>query len=1169
MGLRTNMSSVIAVCLAIACTTAYLTGCGDTNNLALESEFRNPPHESRPMTWWHWVNGNVSKEGITADMEAMKRAGLKGCLAFNVDLNLPQGPAIFMQPQWLELVDHTVTEAGRLGLEFGVHNCDGWSQAGGPWITPDKSMKVFTWTTTTVEGSRQFSERLEQPHALEDYYHDIAVIAFPTPSGGPVSGMNIYGNNTELPNLIDGNPETVANFQPSETIGHTIEFVYDAPVTVRSLAIGQYDRYQMTRTVPATLEASSDGTNFTPVSSLDLNWSYREYHEGAYTTGFAPVTAKIFRLHFQNELPMQLGEIVLSDAARVHYWEAQAGWVRKRGHGGEAQAFRNSPGPAHDLPVDNMYRINRDDIQVLRNQLGDDGRFTWDVPEGKWTIMRLGYTITGETNGPATEAGTGLECDKLDRTAVRYHFEQYLEKLLDRHDAESGKAFTIFEVDSWECGVQNWTEGLDADFQSETGYDLLTWIPLLTEGWIIDSYDSSKRMMWDWRRFLANRISEEYYGEVARFATERNMNSVVEASGRQMFMYDPIGYQRHSVTPMGEFWNAEGPGQGVRVDNRVAASTAHLTGKRYVASEAYTTQPSRADYTNHPFALKPLGDKALCDGVNQIIFHTFAHQPWTTVKPGMNMGHWGGQFHRNNTLWEPGREWIQYISRSQHMLQSGRFVADVLYYLGEDVPARLAGRDELIPPLPAGYDFDGCDFQALLDARVENGRIVLPSGMEYRVLLLPDVDYMRPHVAERIQQLGNEGAVIFGAPPVCSPSLQDGPDGDANLRTTVEDIWNSNTMGKGSVFQDMSFEQVFKALELPPDFTCQTNPGNAEILYIHRIIDNADAYFISNQQATTVQTLCRFRVTGKIPEIWDPVSGNITPLSVYTEDGHQTAVPVTLNPNGSVFIVFRKESQGRNLHEVRLNGSMIVSASATLPAPAQPLTMTYDAAGKPVAHISANGEYNFRTIDGETHNVTVSRAQTLLVIPGPWQVRFPPNLGAPEQITLDDLSPLHEHPEFGVRHFSGTASYSNTFTIPATLLANDVRAVLDLGDVKYLAEVIVNGASAGILWMPPFQTDITDLLVSGDNKLTIQVTNLWANRLIGDQHFPAIAEYKRGAPGVNISAEWPEWLLKGETVPSPRVAFAARSSHSKDDPLPPSGLIGPVQIQWMEILAIQ
>ena len=1136
---------------------------------SLDEAFRNPSAASRPMTWWHWMNGNVTKEGITADLAAMQRVGLRGCLAFNVNLDLPQGPAIFMQPRWLELVDHAVSEAKRLGLEFGVHNCDGWSQAGGPWISPEQSMKVLAWTTTTVEGARPFSEVLAAPRAVGGFYRDLAVIAYPTPDGETLGGASIRGDAPNLPRLIDGDLKTTLAFAPAGEAGHLLEFVYDQPITARSLTIGNFAPYKSSRQIEATLEVSADGTTFKPVTSFDLNWSTLYYPVKKVTVGFEPVTGRVFRLRFHNAWPIELGEVAFSDAARVHYWEAQAGWARQRQHGGETLAMRASPGPDNTLPVEASRRLDPKDVRVFRDRLDDQGRLTWDLPAGRWTLLRLGYTTTGKTNGPATDEGRGLECDKLDRATVRYHFEQYLGKLLDRYGSENGPAFGIFEVDSWESGLQNWTVGLDVDFQKATGYDLLTWMPLLTEGVIIDSYDHSRRMLWDWRRFLADRISEHYYGEIAKFADERQLQSVVEASGRQMFLYDPITYQRHSKIPMGEFWNAVRPryGGGVRVDNRVAASTAHLMGKRYVASEAYTTSPHLANWTNHPFLLKPLGDKAFCDGVNQIIFHTFAHQPWNQVRPGMTMGHWGGQFHRNNTWWEPGRAWIQYISRCQSLLQSGRFSADVLFYLGEEVPNRLAGRDELNPPLPAGYDFDGCDFQALLEARVEKGRIVLPSGMEYRLLLLPAATTMRPHVIDRLEQLLQDGAMILGAPPTSSPSLKDAENADALVRETAKRLWNTpdtdRVAGSGRIFRDRSFEQVFRALDLPPDFAYQSNLPDAEVLYLHRKKDAADFYFLSNQQSLTVQALCKFRVTGKVPELWDPVSGTITPLAVYREEGKQTVVPVTLDPNGSVFIVFRAPSNGKALHEVALNGTPVVSTShLTRTSAVRPQEMTRNATGTPTMYLAHNGEYSFRTASGKTLRHTTDQVPFPLPVAGPWRVTFPKKTGAPESIVLKNLQPLNAHSEFGVRHFSGTATYRTNFLVPQDRFREGVRTFLDLGEVQVMAEIAINGKPVGILWKPPFKIDISDSVKPGENDISIRVTNLWVNRLIGDAHFPESAKRKVLETGVRLIAQWPDWLLRGEEVPAPRIAFAARASYSKDDPLSPSGLVGPVQLTW-------
>ena len=726
----------------------------------------------------------------------------------------------------------------------------------------------------------------------------------------------------------------------------------------------------------------------------------------------------------------------------------------------------------------------------------------------------MGYTSTGQTNSPATDEGRGLEADKLDADAVRFHMGQFIGKLSERYGEKNLNSFEIFETDSWESGIQNWTEGLDIQFKESTGQDLLTWLPLIAEGVLVEGYEESDRLMWDWRRFLADEITENYFQVVADFADKYDLIYVSEASGRQMYMYDPIGYQRISPVPMGEFWVSKARGQWVRVDNRVAASAAHLTGRKWVASESYTSDPESSRWTQHPFTLKAEGDKAFTEGVNKFVFHTYAHQPYPELKPGFTMARWGMHNHSGNTWWDkPVEAWFKYLARCQYMLQEGRFHGDILAYLGEEVPARLGGREEFNPQIPPGYNYDGCDFQALLDARVEDGEIVLPSGMRYKVLLLPDKTRMRLEVAERIAELAGEGALVVSpAIPTGSPSLSEQGEPDRKVKEVVAQYWMGTVAGKGSpegkvIPAGNDLGKLLMEKGISPDFSYSSDE-TADVPFIHRIIGDYEVYFISNQEDYAVSINAVFRQKeGRFLTLWDPATGKKSlPREVNFPDPGNTGTVLDLDPCGSVFVVFSD-------HEV-------------------------DAEPVPV-----------HTREKE--------------IGGPWTLQFPEGRGAPTgAMVLDDLRDWTKHEDFGVRHFSGTASYTTTLDIEEENLSGPV--LLDLGEVREMAEVLVNGQAAEILWKPPFRTDITGLLKTGENKLEIRVTNLWANRLIGDAYYPEEDKWKNAA-GTMTMAEWPEWLVSGDARPeSRRIAWSTRKDYAKEDPLLPSGLLGPVALLFAE-----
>lgn len=1119
----------------------------------LDQVFQSPPDDAKPRTWWHWIDGNVTRHGITGDLEAMKRAGLGGFYLFSIGGFFPEGPLKFGEPAWYDLLDHTVHEAGRLGLVFGVHNCDGWSEAGGPWVTPETSMKELTHSSVDVEGPLRVEATLATPPMKEGFYRDIAVVAFPVPAGqrinGPDSGTRVDASISEARAklLCDGQLTQRAGF-PISPSGHWIEMALAEPRTLRTMIFRNVSGYTADEDFPVLIEASPDGKRWTPAARSTFSWDTAD-GEKPITVALGELSTRFLRISFTNRWAVQIGEIELTGAAKLHFAEAKAGWLRRRGHGGETENYLNYPGPDRHLKLPEANVVPSQRVVDLTSKLGPDGRLKWDAPAGHWRVLRVGYTSNGRYNKPAIPPGRGLECDKLDATVVRNHLEQYVGVLARRFGAATGKTFKIVETDSWECDVQNWTGGLEKRLKERTGIDIVPWLPLMLEGWIVDNADLSERMLWDWRRFLADQFRESFFNEVSRFLKERNLTYVSEGSGRQMYLYDPLGYQRAGDVPMGEFWLNTGPGQGVRVDNKVAASMAHIRGGRVVASESYTASAPFARWQNHPYSLKPLGDRAFCAGVNQFVFHTFAHQPYDVTGPGFSMAIWGLNCNRANTWWEPGRAWMSYLARCNFLLQEGRFAGDVLWFIGEDVPNRIGWRSELTPALPEGYDFDGCDAQALMEAKVQDGRIVLPGGTEYRVLLLANRTTLRPAALRKIVELAKAGATVVGPRPTQSPSLTDLGRGDGEVRQLAAELWGDcdggqikeHACGQGRVLWGLSFPEVFQRLNLAADFGYQAATSDAEVIYIHRRIADAEVYFVANQKPRFESITARFRVKDRQPEIWDPVTGRTTRPAVFRQTESGVELNLSLDPAGSMFVVFRDAPLARS--PVKVNAAEVdVEAAAN---------------GALVARVSRAGSFSVEFADGSKKTVTTDSLPVPLDISGPWNVKFPPGLGAPASATFDTLASWTGRPEKGIRYFSGTATYTKEFEVPADRLAANREAWLDLGDVQVIAEVRLNGQDLGILWKPPFRVNASAALKPGNNRLEIRVTNLWPNRMIGDEQLPDAMEWQPRRP---LPARWPDWLLEGKPRPDGRVTFCTRKVYGKDDPLLESGLIGPVRI---------
>jgi hypothetical protein len=1061
----------------------------------LAKGFQNPPDSAKPHTWWHWCNDNITKEGITADLEAMKRVGVGGAQIFNVDVGVPAGAVKFMTPQWREMMKHAVREADRLGIELCLHNCGGWSSSGGPWVEPQHAMLMVTTSETRVKGPTRFSDVLPQPPTRRSFYRDIATLAFRTPQG----------------NLRLENVQGKAAYQRADNI----------------------------------------------------------------------------------------------------------------------QPLGSATAPPESV-------IQREGIIDLTSRLEMSGRLTWDVPAGEWTILRIGYTPTGKDNHPATPEARGLEVDKLSREALDAFWGGMMATVIRDVGPLAGKSLNNALVDSYEVGSQNWTPRFREEFQRRRGYDLLPYLPVFT-GRVVDSPEISERFLWDVRRTIADLFADNYFGYFAELCHKNNLKFSTEPYGNGAF--EDITCGGRADIPMGEFWI----GGGARESCKLAASIAHVYGRKIVGAESFTATPEQGRWQQDPYAMKALGDLIYCMGVNRFIFHRYAHQPWMNVYPGMTMGQWGFHFERTNTWWEQGAAWLKYLARCQYLLQQGLFVGDVLYFVGEHAPISMP----LHPELKAnGYDYDGCSAEVIMRLTVKNGRLMLPDGMSYRALVLPNSEFMTPQLLRKIRELVQAGATVIGPKPKKSPSLSDYPKCDEEVQRLAEEVW-----GKGKVIESKSVEEVLAQRGVKPDF--EYSPKSAKLEFIHRVVGDTDIYFVSNQRARVETVDATFRVSGKAPELWHPDTGKIEKAPVWTEKQGRVTVPLRFEPAGSVFVVFRKSAAGAGvsasphfvavsyagaqspnasapkleirraiyeaidgagsadvtervkamvkdgtlslnannqtlggdptpLHlkrlrvEYLLDGkphTVIVNENEDLEIPPAPgkssefpvyeLTLTAD--GKAELKAWQPGVYEFKTASGKTRKVEVQNGAKPLAISGSWELRFPPNWGAPPKVTLDKLISWTEHSDPGVRYFSGTATYTKEFDIPKEMLSPRRAIYLDLGRVKNLCEVKLNGKDFGVLWKPPFRVDVTGVARAGKNHLEVRVTNLWVNRLIGDEQFPDDCEWQ----GKRLR-QFPQWFLEGKPRPSKeRLTFTTWKHWTKDSPLLESGLLGPVTVRAVERVNVQ
>ncbi|MBI4890620.1 MAG: discoidin domain-containing protein [Acidobacteria bacterium] len=1097
-----------AAVLLLAGVSAILGQAGGDPLLA---GFQNPPDSAKPRVWWHWMNGNITKDGIRADLEWMKRVGIGGFQNFDAALMTPQVVSkrlVYMTPEWKDAFRFTAQLADQLKLEMAIAGSPGWSESGGPWVKPGQAMKKFVWSETVVEGGRPFAGAVPRPPGVTgpfqniafasrgfgltepntapkpQYYADVAVVAFRLPeSEVPVSqltpAVTSSGGKFDLNQLTDGDVATAAAL-PMAPVGEKawIQFEFAKPQTVRALTLVLPSSGGRSFGRPAggsnqELEASGDGVRFRTVAVIPAAGMASK------TVAFEPTTAKYFRMSFKTPPPApaggfggfgggrapaaptahQISELVLHTGARVNRVEEKAAFAA-------ANELYSAATPA----AADSAAVTKSTVVDLTSKMRADGTLDWTPPAGKWMVLRLGYSLLGITNHPASPEATGLEVDKLNKAHVKSYEEQYLDQYQDTLGELMGKRGLQFMVlDSYEAGTQNWTDDMLAQFTKRRGYEPLPWLPVLT-GHVVESAAASDRFLWDFRKTIGELIAENHYDEIGEILHARGLRRYTESheSGRA-FIGDGMDAKKNADIPMSAMWTPR-PGQESErydADIRESASVAHIYGQNIVAAESLTAGTGAWSFS--PETLKPTADRELAMGLNRFVIHTSVHQPVNDKVPGLGLGPFGQWFTRHETWAEQAKPWTTYLARSSYMLQQGKFVADIAYYYGEDsnVTALFSANP---PAIPSGYNFDYVSSDVVLNKlTVNRGRLVTPSGMNYSLLYLDAHSrYMPLAVLRKIRDLVKAGAAVAGPKPLDTPSLSDDP---AEFRAIVGELWGSGKVKEASV------ADALVSANSSPDFEYNKPQSNTNLMFVHRKLADGDVYWVDNRNDRAEALEATFRVQGKAPEFWYPQTGQTAPAP-YTIAGGRTAVALHLDPHEAVFVVFRK--------------------AAATPSRA-PLKIT---------------------------------EQTLGAVEGAWDVAFQAGRGAPAKITLDRLASWSQSSDAGVKYFSGTATYTKTLQAANDWFGKGGHLWLDLGDVRNIAEVTVNGKPLGIVWKKPFRVDVTSVLKPGANQIVVKVTNLWVNRLIGDQQ-----------PGVEK-----------------KYTYTTQQFYRADSPLLPSGLIGPVQV---------
>ena len=1086
--------------LIVLCVLGSLASCQNAKvtKEKLYNAFQNPPSEAQPRVWWHWMNGNITKDGISKDLQWMKRSGIAGFMNFDAGMATPQivpERLIYMTPGWKDAFAFATSLADSLGLEMSVASAPGWSFTGGPWVKPKDGMKKLVWRELWVKGGTTFDATLPEPYkvigkyqniplhanAREDYYEDIAVLAYKLPEKEvPMSELKpkISSNagSFTLEQLTDGDLASSQPLHAGRNGVSWIQYQFRDLQTIKAVTVvdGRV-RSQWGAPVETSskyLAVSNNGINFSKVLDIPNSSAL------AQTVSFEPVTGRYFRVVFRNNevnsqnssasrqvgiRPTMISELVLHPVTKINHAEEKAGFASPA----DLQRY-DTPSTKDAVRLENVVDLT---------EKVKDGKLTWQVPEGYWKIVRFGYSLTGKENHPAPPEATGLEVDKMDARAVKDYFEHYISMYMDASKGMMGKRGVQFMLtDSYEAEQETWTPLMKEEFEKRRGYSLLPWLPVLT-GDIVNSAGESERFLWDWRKTIGELVVENHYDQLTEILKPYHMGRYSESqeNGR-VYLADGMEVKRTATYPMSAAWTPNNMGASTptmsQADIRESASVAHVYGQNINAAESLTAYGLEGNaWSFYPGNLKPIADMEIASGLNRFVIHTSPHQPVDDKIPGLGLGPFGQWFDRHDTWAEHAKSWTDYLGRSCYLLQQGKFVADILYYYGEDnnITGLFGGE---LPKIPSGYNYDFVNADALTHlVGVKKKMLTTPSGMSYKVLFLDkNVKRMSLAVLRKIAELAKKGAVICGTKPEIPASLL---DSQKEFNDLINQIWNSN---RPNVYDEaISLQEALQSQGIQPDVALV----DGSIRFVHRTLPTAEIYWVNNSSNQAKHVELSFRVSDKLPEVWHPETGEKEAVSYKMLDD-RTVVTLDLVQQDAVFVIFSGKAKEREVVLPKLE------------------------------------------------------KKEVLAIDGSWNVSFQEKRGAPQSIVMEQLTDFSLSKDAGVKYFSGTASYQKEFEVPDSLYNADATYYLDLGEVRNMAEVFVNGQNMGFFWKSPYIVPVTSLQ-KGKNKLEIKVTNQWVNRLIGDAQPDA----------------------------KDKITYTAMQFYAPDAPLLPSGLLGPVKL-WSQ-----
>jgi hypothetical protein len=940
----------------------------------VKSNFPDPPSASGVNCWWWWLNGNVNKAAITKDLEAMKSRDFQGAMIFDAgghnqrgNKDIPAGP-LFGSPEWNELFVFAMNEARRLGLEMGFNIQSGWN-LGGPRVSPLYMAKQITYSELKVSGIKKGVIKLALPKSRNNYYKDIAVLAFP---------------------------------------------------------------------INATVKTNDF------ITDLGYKWGFYEIGASAPDTRF----------------------LLINDSSK-----------------------------AHKYPDSTVALIKKLQVLDLTAQMDAEGNLGWEVPEGQWSILRIGYTCTDSHVSTSSGNWQGPVLDYMSKEAFDFYWNDVVMPIFKAAGDHVGTTLKFMETDSWECGGMNWTDKFSEEFKQLRGYDLKNYLPIVA-GYVVEDAQTSNAFLADFRKTLGDLVAVNHYAVFQEYAHKYKLGIQPESAGPHAGPLDGIKNYGYSDIVMSEFWSPSPhrPKPQDRFYLKQASSAAHIYGKKIIGAESFTTiGPHWNDELWHD--QKSAFDHEICGGLNRLYFHTFTASPPEMGLPGQEYFA-GTHVNPQVTWWKESGPFIDYLHRVQSVVQEGKFAADVLYYYGDHVPNVFPFKHADPAGVIPGFDYDVTDETIFLKLEVRNSKIVVPGGIEYRVLVLPDHKVLSLAVLQKIETLLQQGATIIGYKPGKLISVTGEALAQKTFRELAHKIWGNadpekgeKIYGKGKVVWGISAREYLLSSGTTADFEVMGSDSKTDFDYIHYNLGKSDVYFVSNQTRQQQKIKARFRISGKQPELWDALTGEIREARAFTQKDGLTTVPLVLEAYGSIMVVFNDN----------------ISASQ---------------------QGAATGNYQELSI--------------LKEISGEWKVIFDTTWGGPASVSFPELIDWSQHTDERIKYYSGSAVYHKTFDL-AHEVQKDKKYFLELGSVKDvgIAEVTINGKHKGIVWTSPFRVGISGELQQGVNALEIRVLNSWYNRVAGDQTFPDRKPFTQ----TNI-------VLKHDFRGKPIEQII----------LEPSGLLGPVRI---------